>query len=414
MYRWLMAIGIAGLALISGCNNQSIIEGNHSIQKPKDEKEEIIVWHTYSEEETRVFENEVIPSFEKQYPQLDIRPVRQSYNVQLNRTLLARASAKEPPDVVRMDITWLPLFAKNALIYPVSDFKDFENIKEGLLESPLNSNLYKGNYYGLPLNTNTKAAIYNRKRLKEVGYSKPPSNMNELLNLVKNHDYRIGLTGFTTWETLPYFYGFGGTLLSPDQTKANGFLNSKRSIQAVEKLKILYDYSGKDDIWQGVVDGDYFMMDEGPWFYSVQNPQKIEEITNQTISAPFPVMNGKGSVLGGENLVIMKGARNPEASWTFIKWMASPEPQELLLKTGLMPTVKGINIKDLTPASGYIASYIDGLENSFLRPQVANWAQIDEIYTNYIQMMILGRIGVKEGLDLAAKEMDMILLEEEG
>jgi multiple sugar transport system substrate-binding protein len=45
---------------------------------------------------------------------------------------------------------------------------------------------------------------------------------------------------------------------------------------------------------------------------------------------------------------------------------------------------------------------------------VADWAQIDEIYTKYMQMMILGRIGVKEGLDLAAKEMDKILLEEEG
>ncbi len=412
--RWLLAIVLAGFVMITGCNNQSIIDGDYSLQKPNNKKEEIIVWHTYSEEETAVFENEVIPLFEKQHPNLDVKPVRQPYGEQLKWTLLARASAKKPPDVVRMDISWVPFFAKMGQISSVSDFKDFHFVKEGFLETPLKSNLFNGKYYGLPLNTNTKAAIYNRELLKNAGYTRPPGNMDELLDLIVNHHYQLGLTGYTPWNSLPYFYGFGGTLLNPDYTKADGFLNSPKSIQAVKKLRILYNSSGKTDTWQGVVDGKYFMIDEGPWFYSVQTPQKLEEITENTISAPFPVTNGKGSVLGGENLVIMKGARNLQASWTFIKWMASPEPQKLLMKTGLMPTVKGIKIKESTKESGYLSSYIEGVKNSFSLPPVSNWAEIEEIYIKYLRMIILEQIAVKEGLSLAAKEIDSLLLKEKG
>lgn len=410
----LLGIVLAGLLFISGCNDQSIMDGSHSLSKADKKKEEIIVWHTYSEEETKVFENKVIPLFEKQHPDIDVKPVRQPYGEQLKWTLLARASAKRPPDIVRMDISWVPFFAKMGQIYSISDFNDFNQVKEGLLEAPLKSNLLNEKYYGLPLNTNTKVAIFNRQLLKNAGYTSPPGNMDELLGLILKNNYHIGLTGYTAWDSLPYFYGFGGTLLSPDLKKAEGYINSPKSIQAAEKLRVLFNASGNSDTWEGVIDGEYLMIDEGPWFYSIQSPQKLEEIMKNTISVPFPITNGKGSILGGENLVIMKGATNPQASWTFVKWMATSEPQKLLMKTGLMPTAKGLNIKESIKESGYIDSYITGLENSFSLPPLANWGEIEEIYIKYIRMIILDQIGAKEGLSLAAKEMDNQLLKEKG
>ncbi|MED3824986.1 extracellular solute-binding protein [Priestia flexa] len=423
MYRLQIAVVLAGMVfLLIGCNNHSIIDGTPSIVAPSKEDREVVVWHTYSEEESKVFENEIIPLFEKQHPHIDVKPVRQSYNEQLKWTLIARASAKKTPDVVRMDIAWLPFFASMGQVYPVSDFADFKNIKEKLLEAPLQSNFYKGKYYGLPLNTNTKTAIYNKKLLREAGYSKPPSKIEDLLKLIQHHGYRIGLTGYSTWETLPYFYGFGGTLLSPDHTKAEGYLNSEASINAIEKIRLLFNSSsltatrltGYTDTWEGIVNGDYFMMDEGPWFYSVQSPKKLNEITDNTISAPFPVTEGKGSLLGGENLVIMKGARNPEESWTFVKWMASREPQRLMFKTGLMPTIKEFTIQESTNRSNYIGSYIDGLETAFLRPPVAEWDEIDKIYSKYLRMIVLERVSIKKGLTMAAEEIDSILIDKKG
>lgn len=419
--RWLLIISLIGIVFTAACNNQSILDKHDDIQVPLQEKQEIVVWHTYSEEETRIFENEIIPLFEKEYPMIDVKPVRQSYTKQLKSALVARASAKEPPDVVRMDIVWLPYFNKLGLLYPISDFAGFDQIKSALLNGPLQSNYFNGKYYGLPLDTNTKIAIYNKELLQRAGYTKPPNTMDQVLDIVVNHNAAISMAGLNAWESLPYFYAFGGKLLDRTYTKATGYLNNQESIHAVEKLLKLYKNSTSTkgrltintDRWNGIINGDSLMIDEGPWFYSIQSPEKVKKIVNTTVAAPFPITNGQGSVLGGENLVIMKGSQHPSAAWQFVKWMVSKEPQELMLKAGLIPTSKDIDFKKFIRDYPYYQAYIDGINNAFLRPPVAKWDEIEQVYTNYFRLMFSGHIGVAEGLTAAAKEIDQLLAEDE-
>lgn len=420
--RWLFIVGVIGVVCLNGCTNASILGSRDDIQVPKEEKQEIVVWHTYGEEETSVFENKIIPLFEKQHPMIDVKPVRQAYNEQLKSALIARASAKKAPDVVRMDIVWTPRFAQLNLLRPVSDFDDFNQIKKSLLKEPLESNYYNGKYYGLPLNTNIKVAIYNKSLLHKAGYTEPPDTIDELLHIINKNKYVFSMGGYTAWEGLPFFYALGGTLMDDSYTTATGYLNSPNSIHAVEKMFELYKFSnftgGKLTIgtnrWQEIINGNSFMIDEGPWFYSSQSPEHVEKIINQTVAAPFPVTNGKGSVLGGENLVITKGAKNPAAAWLFVKWMVSKEPQQLMLKTGLIPTNKDIERKTVIKDYPYYEAYINGLEHAFLRPPVAEWDKVEQVYTKYFRLMLSERMGIVEGLTMAAKEIDQLLAEEKG
>ncbi|GAA3329040.1 hypothetical protein GCM10020331_075460 [Ectobacillus funiculus] len=175
-----------------------------------------------------------------------------------------------------MDIVWLPYFNKLGLLYPISDFfSDFDQIKSALLNGPLQSNYFNGKYYGLPLDTNTKIAIYNKELLQRAGYTKPPDTIGEVLDIVVNHNAAISMAGLNAWESLPYFYAFGGKLLDRTYTKATGYLNSQESIHAVENLLKLYkktqlQQKGRltinTDRWNGIINGDSFMIDEGPWF----------------------------------------------------------------------------------------------------------------------------------------------------
>ncbi|WP_257064776.1 extracellular solute-binding protein [Priestia megaterium] len=421
--KWLSVISLITTITLTGCNNQSILDSHNPIQSHKKEKQEIVIWHTYSDEETKVFENKIIPLFEKKYPTIDVKPVRQSYNEQLKFALIARASAQKAPDIVRMDITWVPFFAQLNLLYSVNKFDDFEQVKQSLLKRPLESNYYGGKYYGIPLNTNTKVAIYNKELLREVGYTKPPNTFNEIVDIAVKHHYLIGMSGYTSWESLPFFYALGGQLMNPDYTRATGYLNSQQSIQAFEKMLKLNGSSNfttkqmanYKDTWQGVKDGNYFMVDEGPWFYSTQSPKSLKETLNKTVAAPFPVTNGKGSVLGGENLVIMKGTKHPKASWLFVKWMASPQPQEIMFKTGLIPTNKNVKLTDFNKETlYYYQNYIDGIEDAILRPKLTKWDKVDDIYTAYSSLIFSKQIGIKDGLTRAAKEIDQLLTEEKG
>lgn len=411
----LFVLILAGTAL-SGCGQPSILDASSPPEKK--EREEIVLWHTYSELETEVLEQEVIPLFEDTYPEYDIIPVRQAYNEQLKYTLIARASAGKEPDVIRMDITWVTHFAERNLLYPVSEFQDFDETAASLLDRSLSSGLYGGQYFSLPLNTNTKAAIYNRDLLDQAGYKQPPDTMEKLIQLIEENNYSIGVPGLAGWELMPYFYALGGQLMDVNHSQATGFLNSEQSIQAVNTLRRLYQQGNLivgqlgagTDLWRNIREGKNVMIDEGPWFYSIQST-RLDQITGRTVSAPFPVTEGRGSVMGGENMVMSKKTAHPEGAWTFMKWMVSEEPQRMMLRTGLIPTNKNVDLDRFIAQFPYYKSYVEGLPDAFLRPTVSEWDAIDEVFKRTMTSLFLNEKETRAALTEAAQEIDQLLQE---
>ncbi len=165
--------------------------------------------------------------------------------------------------------------------------------------------------------------------------------------------------------------------------------------------------SGKMDRWLAVQDGKLLMIDEGPWYYSIlshvdgDNNAKLLE---KTVIAPFPHNSGqKGAIIGGENLVLMNSSSHKQAAWTFMKWMAGVPAQQLMFKTGLLPTnVEASKSKEsLSPT---IRPYVESLDASFLRPPVTNWAKIDKEFNESFERMLHGRVPIELELhQLAAK-----------
>ncbi|CAG9620338.1 extracellular solute-binding protein [Sutcliffiella rhizosphaerae] len=408
---------LSGLLFVTGCSNLSILDSRSKPLEEQNNTTEIIIWHTYNEEETKVFEDVLIPLFEEEHPTIIVKPVRQPHNDQLKSALISRASANKPPDIIRMDIAWLPSFAELDLIYPVSQFSDFAELKSLFYDVPLQSNYYVDAYYGVPLNTNTKVAIYNRELLENAGYQAPPTTIDGLLTLVKDHDYIIGIGGVSAWESLAYFYAFGGELLDENYQQATGYLDSEESVQAVNILLQMYEeghlpngfITGNPLTWEGVLDGRYAVIDEGHWFYSIRQKEVMKELYEKTVLAPFPATKGRGSVLGGENLVITKGTKHLEESWTFLKWMTTETPQRMLLETGLIPTNKHVEVADLYDDHPYLQTYVESLDDAFLRPPLAEWSKIDEIYTRYMRLIFSKNMSVEEGLHAAAQEIDTFL-----
>ncbi|MCA0149722.1 extracellular solute-binding protein [Rossellomorea vietnamensis] len=415
MIRFRTTIILILLLILNACGNQHIIDESKKV-KLSDENsvEEIEIWHTYSDEETRIFENEIIPLFEEKYPGIDVKSVRQPHSKQLMSALISRASVNRTPDVVRMDITWIPKFVHLDLLYPISEFDDFDLVKSRFLQNPLESNRFGKNYYGLPLNTNVKAAIYNKAALEKLKLDQLPETMDELIGIVKEHNLKIGISDVSPWNSLPYFYGLGGKVMNKDYTKASGYLDSKESISALKELLGLYQngyippevLSGYAETWQNVSSGDYFMIDEGPWFYSVRSENDLALVNQRTVSGVFPSNGEERSILGGENAVITKGTKHREASWTFVKWMTTEEPQSLLLKAGLLPTNKRVEISNFAEEYPYYKSYIESIDEAFLRPPVPQWEEINTILTNTFKNVFSGEVSVEEGLKKAAADID--------
>lgn len=91
-----------------------------------------------------------------------------------------------------------------------------------------------------------------------------------------------------------------------------------------------------------------------------------------------------------------------------MKFMTSKPSQEIMAQTGLIPTNREAKVKNAALES-IIRPYEEALNNSFLRPPVKAWSQIDEIYTSYMTRIFQGELSAEEGLTKAASEIDIVL-----
>ncbi len=416
-WRWVSLLLI--LVLLAGCGSPSMISDPKKVQTLQDrEKTVITFWHTYNDKETQLLEQRLIPAFEQENPNIRVETINLAFNNELKNTLITRASSNRGPDVVRIDIAWVPEFSLKGLLEPLNGFSDFKDIRNRFNPKAMDVGFYKNEYYSLPLNIYTKAAIFNRELLKQAGYSKPPSTMKEVLEIARQHRFTIGLGGLEPWDTIPYLYSLGGTLTNENFNKASGYLNGEGTIHAVEQLTALYrenlidlpEKAGDGENLEGVKAGNILMTDDGPWFYSLLNKTELDRALKRTIPVPFPQGNGSASIIGGENLVIMKGSKHPNEAWTFMKWMTGKEAQLIMAQTGLIPTnLEAAKAFKVTPNSSYLNPFKEPAENSFQWPPVKNWSKIDEVYTNYLNRIFAGELSAKDGLDRAAAEIDMLL-----
>ena len=147
----------------------------------------ITFWHTYGDAETPVINDVIIPMFEAANPGIKVEAIRQSGD--FNQMLVTALGTGMVPDVARVDITKTSAYAKLGGIVAMDEIEGFAALKDAVLEGPLSTNLWNGHYYGLPLNTNCKAAVVNLNVLKELGFE---SAVQQAVQAIIDKDEKLG------------------------------------------------------------------------------------------------------------------------------------------------------------------------------------------------------------------------------
>jgi multiple sugar transport system substrate-binding protein len=386
-----------------------------------DHRSVIEFWHTYSDIETKVFETQVVPLFEKENPDIKIHATRVDYTDQLKNNILASVADNKQPDVMRLDIVWVPELAKNGALVDITGFNGFNQIRDGILNIFFKTDQYRDKFYGLPLNANTKVAIFNLKLLKEAGLTAPPVTFTELEKTVKLLQQRhpdlfgIGLCCSFGWGTLPYFWTLGGKLTDDNYTRANGFLDSPGSIAAITQIKKWYKdriigpslNGGEPGTWDGILKGELLMIDEAQWFYGVNSNGANKTLLKDTVAGKFPNDVNQGtSVVGGEDLVLLKNSKHQDASWRFMKWMVTEQPQKIMAGTGLIPILKQMQNPEQFPD---MAPYMEQLKTAQLRPPVSVWDDMDKTFAKMIERVLNNEQSVIDAVHEAVSKIDVLL-----
>lgn len=365
----------------------------------------ITFWHTYGDAETPVLNDVIIPMFEAANPDIKVDAVRQSGD--FNQMLVAALGTGVVPDVARVDITKTSAYAKLGGIVAIDGFDGFAALKDAVLDGPLSTNLWNGHYYGLPLNTNCKAAVVNLEQMKALGFDGAPATMEEFIATCKEKapgEYKLNVSGLGDWDMYTYFWLFGGVLTDEGFTKASGYLDSAQSVAAITAIKQMHDdgvftirdVDGTPDAWDGI-NSQYAMFFEGPWY----------PFSDTIVPALIPTVNGKTtSVVGGENIVIFSGSTKQEAAFKFVQFMLTEEVQLKLLEVGVIPTLKSCADSDAVKNNPKWSVYMQQLKTAQSRIPTPQASTVEQLWTDAMTMIFVEGADVQATLTSTATQID--------
>lgn len=437
----LPALGVVTLAMLAACGGATptAVTIKETVQVPV--KETVVVqqtvqvpvtiapaptkapqvtlnfWHGYNPVETKLLDEKLIPAFQAANPGVTVKSQSVPYD-DFHKKLLTAMAGGTAPDIARLDIAWIPEFAEMGALAKLDGMKGFDDLKSKMYPGPLSTNLWKGSYYGLPLDTNTRTLLWNKEAFAKAGVDAPPKTIEEFLAAcakLKAANISCFADGGTYgWAVMPWIWTFGGDITDKGMTKATGYMNSPETIAAYTFLKDMLD---KGYLNKGILGGGFdantafakdqqAMLLEGPWMPAIFASQFPDKKLNWALTPA-----GKGgaiSVVGGEDIAVFQQSPNKDAAMAFTAFMLSADTQLALAGVGQVPVRTDVTDAAIK-AQPYFQYFFDQLKTSKARLPHPNWPKIEGILTDAGQQILRGEKSPKDALDAAAAKADALL-----
>ncbi len=229
----------------------------------------------------------------------------------------------------------------------------------------------------------------------------------------------------SSWVWIMFMEAAGGSWLSEDGTKTG--LTSKEAIAGIQKMADLVNVyhvmpspTESKSVMQGgasgtLASGKFAMRLDGNWLNQSLGIAVTEKDNFTYQIGVMPVLNEEvGSItLGiGAPTIIFASTKHPDASWTFLTWLANPETSIDLYKGGLwMPLLKeyytdpvkaDLWTKDTParPSSYNDAMGINAVENNLGWPSyyVKNFYKQEELVNTVLNAILEGEVSAEDAM----------------
>lgn len=328
-------------------------------------------------------------------------------------------------DVVQMDTIWTAQFASAGWVDDLTD-RITDAIKKDVPESSLSAVTYKGKLYGMPLFNSAKHLFYNAKLLKDAGFDKPPTTLDEFVEQAKATT-KQGLWGsvwgwkqaeglICDWVAIMFTWK-GAQILDKDGKAVFNTMGGTDALQWM--VDLLYKHKvadpasleyTEDDVKKefetGTVALTYNWEGTLP---EANDPQKSKAAPNIKIDLlPGSKDVKSSSVNGSEGWAILKQTQNKDAAWKLLEYMASPAWQKkAAIVAGDYPILSSLySDADLQKQVQDFAIYGEQFKYLAVRPQVANYTQASDIIQKHLHEALLQKASPKDAMDAAAEEVN--------
>ncbi len=283
--------------------------------------------------------------------------------------------------------------------------------RSDLFTAPLNTNLYNGALYGLPVDQVCVGLFYNKDLLPT-----PPTTWAEMLadaKAVYNPAKQIAAVSFPTsggyagWVFPAFVNQAGGSMLD-EQNKKILFADAP-GVAALTYLKQLYAYSPSAiaNATNSFATGHVAMLVSGPWEIS-DFKQNFPDLHWGAALLPMGVRNG--SNIGGEDLVVYKASKHQALAWEWLKYLTGKDANRQFNDAdGQFP----INVHSGALQAGDAAAnavFAQQLQSAQARPTNPNWLTInDTVIGKAVENALINGQDPQAALNAAAAQAKTIL-----
>ncbi|MGL9876664.1 ABC transporter substrate-binding protein [Enterococcus sp. DIV0240d] len=336
----LFSVGV----LAAGCGNSETADssGNESA----DGKTTLDFWSFWGSGARQEVIEEIIDDFNASQDKIEVKYSYQPWGDIWTKSL-SSITAGNPPDVIVQDINSV---AQRAEAQQATNLS--EHIEEGFSDEFYpqlwDTVEYEGDAYAVPFNTDTQVIFYNKTLFKEAGISEEqlPQTWEELETVARKLDVKNG----DDFERIGFYplWNLGADVwaLNADDGVSwfdkdeNVKIDTDNKVEALEWILDWQEYYGQDTInrleaefGSGVADpfisGLVAMRAQNINYYSSLAENAPDDFEFGVIQIPEKESgSGHWSWGGGFVLEVPYGAKDPEASYEFIKYLSTPEVQE--------------------------------------------------------------------------------------
>ncbi len=386
----------------------------------------VTVWaHQGQESEVEAIKN-IIKDFNKEhhdiYADLTIIPsgFKHSYEIKVTA---AKLSGKLP-DILDLDGPFVAQYAWSEILQPLDDLVS-KAMRNDFLPSIIEQGTYKGKLFALGAFESGMAVFYNKKFLDEIGVIPPAKiedawSWEEFVAVLE----RVKETGVTplslnmewgpgewyTYAFTPLVWSAGQkSIISPDGTATEGFLNSSTAVSAMKAFQDLFT----KHLSMPTPPPDMFEQGTAAFTWSLHG---LMDKYNRAAELewglmPLPYIKDRVAPSGSWCWGITTQSKNREAAFEVLSWIVGSE-------TGIVPMVMANNAPPARKSALQLLPqyqryprrvFIDQLmKYAHPRPITPSYGVLSEKFSDAVHNIALGE-DPKEQLDKAAKAIDVIL-----
>lgn len=394
---------------------------------------ELDFWTFWGSEVRRPIIEKIINDFNESQDEIF---VKHSYNPfgDIWTKELAQIAAGNPPDVVINDINATALRGQKQQAESLTPFLEKEDISDWFYPELWDATLYEGDSYGIPFTTDTRILYYNKDMFEEVGLDPeaPPTTWDELEEYARKLD--IQENGETSRMGFYPLYGIGTDVWMMNSAGHNFFdedgnpnVDNEENAAALEWILTWKEHYGENTVnrYQAQIDSgqanpffteDLAMIAQTGTFYA-QIKQYAPDLNLGVAYLPERE-EGSGHTSWGGGFVaeIPKGAKNPEASWEFLKYLGDVHAQEIWATenfdnvANIEAAEKSVTneIFDEKDSSVYQIA-VENMEHTILTPVPLTVPDFGDTLNPILDNIILGRTSVEDGLREAQEALERLV-----